>query len=96
MDTGVKFTRNDKEPKILVRVSDDVTDADTAIIESILTAHNPALLSTEQQRGKDRSDAYERIKKADFAELRRKPKAEKDDAVVDLLEDIQRIIRGDD
>jgi hypothetical protein len=96
MDTGVKLTREDTELKIIVRVSDDATEADTATVEKVLADHNPELLSSEQQRVKDRADAYERVKNADFAALRRKQKAEKDDAVIDLLEDIQRIMRGVD
>lgn len=97
MDTGVKFTRDPAElPKILVRVTDDATETDSAIVESVIAAHKPDALSVEQQRMKDRADAYERVKGADFAALRRKPKAEKDEAVIDLLEDIQRIMRGVD
>lgn len=95
-DTGVTLSKEDRTPHVLVRVTDEATEADITTVESVLAAHKHDVLSSGQQRVKDRADAHERFKAADLKALRAKPKAERDEAILNLLEDIQLMMRGSD
>lgn len=94
VDTGIKFTNDPAEkPSVVVRVIDPSV-ADGEIIEQVLAAHNPDVLSEGQQRMKDRADSHKAFIAADFAIIRAMPKSQRDEVVIDLLEHIQKLMRG--
>lgn len=94
MDSGFKLTKESTDNKIKVRLTEDATTEDKQAAAAVVDAHKPELLSTTQQRAKDRAEAYERLKAHDFTALRAAVGKAQIDTVIDLLEDIQRMMRG--
>lgn len=96
VDTGVKYTRDPEEKaKVIVRLV-DATEADDAIVEQVLAAHKADVLSAGQQQAKDRADSYTQFISFDFEALRQMKAAEQFPIIIDLLEGIQKLMRGVD
>lgn len=93
MDANEKPDRT-KPVQIIVRLTDDATSADTTAAEAVIAAHNPAVLSADQQKQKDRGLAYTRFKSFDFVALRLLKPAEQNPVIIDLLADIQKLMQG--
>lgn len=96
MDTGKRFSRQDTENKIVVRLTDDATNEDKDKAATVVEDHKPDVLSKHQQRAKDRADAFQRLTKVDIASVRAKTGKAQIESILDLLEDIQRLLQGTD
>lgn len=102
MDTGKPHLTVDgtvdetKDPQIVLRAASDATEDDLKRVETIIEAHNPALLSRIQQRAKDRVDAYQRFKGFDFEALTKLKAPEQMPVVIGLLRDIQVLMQSTD
>ncbi len=74
VDTGVQVpdaAGNTSGPFIMVRIwKEQADDKQLGQIEAVLKTHDPAQLSTRQQKEKDRIDAFVRLRNADFKALR--------------------------
>lgn len=82
------------ENGITVKVTESATPDDAATVEMLIAKHDPALLSSEQRRVKDRAEAYTHFVGFDFDGLRALKSAEQNSVIIDLLEDIQKLMRG--
>lgn len=79
-------------PFIHITVSGEATADDLAAAEQLLKAHDPANLSVRQQREKEAIDAYARLGATDFAAIRKLDAAGQLAAILDLMEDWQRLM----
>ncbi len=100
IDTGVPQLNesgkaDDTKPRsIVVRAKQEATEADLKLVEAAIAAHKPEALSQSQQREKDRAESFLRLKGFDFTTLRALKTDEQLTVVIDLLEDIQKLMQG--
>ena len=93
VDTGVPIKEGFFQKQvILVRIKGDVTKDDQALVEKIIKDHDASKLSQRQQHEKNRADAEERLKIVDFAALRGLNGQKQVDSLIDLLEDILKVL----
>jgi hypothetical protein len=97
LDTGIQRTVGfvDKT-MIVVVVADDATEDDLKQVETIIESHKSEGLSKRQQRDKEKIEAEERFKAADFKTIRELTGKAQMDALFSLLEDIHKILRKDE
>lgn len=91
-----KYISMDTDPeRIIVRFKTDVTSADKDAVNALIESHDHTALSKEQQRQRNRADAFTRIVELDIDAI----DAEKDSgkqvkAILAALRDLQLIMRG--
>jgi hypothetical protein len=93
MDTGQR-ERGKDETKIIVRATEDATEDDLKAVEAVIANHQPPAIPAEQQRTIDRAEAWKRMVAKDFVAIRKLPAAERQDAILDMLEDVQKLLQG--
>lgn len=94
---GDKYISMDTDAEgITIRFTGDVTSDDKDRVSALIDAHDHTQLSAPQQRVKDRVDAFTRLKGTDFTDLRGKQGAAKLDAIIDLLQDWQKLLGDTD
>lgn len=93
VDTGVPIKEGFFQKQvILVRIKGDVTEADQALVEKIIKDHDASGLSARQQHDKNRTDAAARLATVDFTALRALNGQKQVDSLIDLLEDLVKVL----
>lgn len=92
-DTGVPVKVGFSQKQvILVRLTADATDADKAKADQVVAAHDATKLSKHQQKDKTRTDALARLATADFTALRGLKDQAQMDGVINILEDLVKVL----
>jgi len=93
VDTGQK-ERGQSEIKIIVRLNRDATEADETTANTVLEAHTPAEKTRDEQRTIDNAETVKRVLARDFAAIRALPANARQDAILDALEDTQKLLKA--